>query len=668
MKAALQTAGDGWATDSRGRRRLRTLKAVCDTLIPAVRQPEHAPSFGGFWVRTASDMGVDRAAAGWIETALPDEDRDGLKQLLDLLGLMGFAGWPAGMREGLLRNIRGPNDVAKGVRGLAELSIGLFYGLPEDDGSNANWGVLGYPGPPEISPPADRPRIKPVVPPSSDDELELRADVCIVGSGSGGGVIAGVLAQAGLDVVVLEAGGHYEEHNFPAAEIPAYQAMYWRGGWTLSEDGRLKIGAGATLGGGSTINWSNCVQPPAWVRREWADEFGLKDVDTSAFDEHLSAVSERISATADCSDPNGPNSRMADGAEALGWSIRCAERNTDSATYDPETAGHMGFGDRSGSKQGTLNTYLQDAAAHGAQILVNTKAQRVLTRGGRASGVVAEMDLGARRVPVTVHADTVVVAAGALETPGVLLRSGIGGPAVGRYLRVHPVCSMIGVYDDDQRAWWGPPHSRIIDEFAAGDGGYGFLIEGLQYGSGYAAGSIPWHSGRDHKVLMSGFQRAAALIGLVRDRGSGTVTVDDDGEVLVSYPLDDSHDVESLRTSMWAMTKLHEAAGARGVFDLTHGRRSMWRAGQSVDAFIESARRIPSHLPYRVLGSAHQMGSARMGTDPATSVADPEGRLHDTPGVWIGDASAFPTATGANPMVTCMALARRTATAILAAR
>lgn len=666
MKQSLEAAAATWENDRRGRRRLATMKALADTFVPAVKQPRNAPAFGGFWHRTGSDYGIDRAGAGWIESRLPSPLREQMIQFVDLLGVSGITALPVGARDALLRSIRGDHDLARGVAGLAEIFTGLFYGLADENGRNPNWEVLGYAGPPDIATPPDLPRLHPLRPETTDDELTLTADVCIVGSGAGGSVIAATLAQAGLEVVVVEAGGHYEEHNFPRDEIPAYQAMYWRGGWAMSDDWRVKIGAGSTLGGGTTVNWSNTVQPPDWVRREWADDHGLKDVDTPAFDEHIDAVKTRISANLQCSDSNGPNARMEEGAEALGWSWRCATRNADESTYDAETVGHIGFGDRSGSKQATLGTYLHDAEKAGARILVNTRVQRVDTAGGRAAGVSGTYNDGTRQVRVTVKAPTVVVAAGALETPAVLLRSGIGGPAAGRNLRLHPVCSLIGSYDDDQRAWRGAPHTRIVDEFAQSNGGYGFLIEGLQYGPGYLAGGLPWQSGHDHKVVISGLSRAATWIGLVRDVGGGRVTLDDKGDSLVTYPLDEPRDIATVQHAHQSLAKLHEAAGARAIVDLTAYKRNVWTRGQSIDDFIDRGRSVPFHLPYRVLGSAHQMGSARMGSDPATSVADPEGRLHDTPGVWIGDTSAFPTASGSNPMLTCMALARRTAAAILA--
>lgn len=663
MRDGLEQAAQEWSAGRKGQRRLDVLRVLCDTYVPPVEPPRAAPP-DPFWSRAASDLRVERAVAGYIATRLPDEDRAGLEQFLDVLALSGFARLPLAARTRAVKALRQTAaDVARGLDGLRALTLLHFYALPDESGTNPNWALLGYPGPPAATPPAKR-HVHPFTPTPGTSYVPLQADVCVIGSGSGGGVVAGVLAQEGKDVVVLEAGADLEETDFSGFELDAYRDLYWRGGFTPTDDGTVAMIAGATLGGGSTVNWTNCVRPAAVVREQWARTFGLHGLDTAAFDEHLDAVSERISVNADCSDRNGPNARLAEGAAAHGWSHRPARRNTDPATYDPAVAGHMGFGDVTGSKQSTPRTFLADADRANARVLVRCRARRILVSEGRAAGVEGVLDDGRR---VIVRAPTVVVAAGALETPALLLRSGIGGPAVGRYLRLHPVPALAGYYPEEQRAWWGPPQAVVVDEFADLAEGHGFLLECPHFGTGLFAASTPWRSGRDHKVLAGRGAYMSPFIAIVRDRGGGEVTVDDAGEAVVRYPLDDALDREHLLEALRTMARVHEAAGARAILDLAP-RRAFWRRGTDLDTFVKQLEREEFGVAHgRTLFSAHQMGTARMGTDPATSVADPEGQMHDTPGVWIGDTSAFPTASGANPMLTCMALARRTAHAVLAA-
>jgi choline dehydrogenase-like flavoprotein len=242
----------------------------------------------------------------------------------------------------------------------------------------------------------------------------------------------------------------------------------------------------------------------------------------------------------------------------------------------------------------------------------------------------------------------------------VLLRSGIGGPATGDYLRLHPCTATLGDYGTDQQSWWGAPHAGMIDEFAGVDDGYGFLIEGAQYTTGIGASAIPFTTGAAHKQAMVDFRNGATFISLVRDHGHGKVTIDAAGQTVPWYAVTDARDVANSYRGLEAQIRLHQAAGARRIQILAQGLPT-WRAGDDLETFVARSRRVPLRAGGAKLFCAHQMGTCRMGRDPQTSVADPRGELHDTPGVWIGDASAFPTPSGTNPMITIMALASRTA-------
>jgi choline dehydrogenase-like flavoprotein len=193
----------------------------------------------------------------------------------------------------------------------------------------------------------------------------------------------------------------------------------------------------------------------------------------------------------------------------------------------------------------------------------------------------------------------------------------------------------------------------------------GFLMETAQYTTGAAAGFVPFTTAGAHKELLSLFANASTMLSLVRDHGHGRVTIDAAGEAVPTYAVTDEVDLANLRLGVAAQARAHQAAGAVQVAALAEGVPT-WRWGDDVDAYIAQLQTIPFRLGGYRMFSAPQMGSCRMGSDPQTSVAGPSGELHDTPGVWIGDGSAFPSPSGVNPMLSIMPLAHRTAEAIAA--
>ena len=465
-----------------------TLRALCDTLIPSLAVPGDKADF---YARAASDLGVPDAVEQAMGATIPEEQLEGLRGLLDAIAAEGLGDAAPPAREAIVLGFMnaGPEALA-GMSALKGLALMLFYGMPDPQtGRNPNWAAIGYPGP--VSAPPGAPKTISLVRPTTD-EMVFDADVCVVGSGAGGGVIAGTLATEGKHVVVLEMGGYFNESDFNQLELWGYENLFLGGGLIATQDGSLGLMAGSNLGGGTTVNWTNCIRTRDNVREQWEREFGLEGLAGSDYDAHLDAVWQRLGVNDKCSDYNGPHQRMQEACKALGYDFARITRNADPDAYDPESAGFLSFGDQSGSKLGTMKTYLQDAFDHGAQVLARCRAERILVEAGRAAGVEGTYtDPSGRTAHIVVRAPQVVAACGALETPALLLRSGIGGPAVGDYLRLHPGGGVLGVYDEPQKAWWGAPQTALSREFADLEDGYGFLVESAPSMPGLAAATVP---------------------------------------------------------------------------------------------------------------------------------------------------------------------------------
>ena len=235
------------------------LAAVCDTVVPAI---EVQPDPDGFFARKASDLLVPHALEQVI-AGMPEENRMGMLALLDGLAQQGFVHASRLSREQIMKSTSLMRaDAAAGIAALQGLTLYLYYGLPDERGQNPNWKTFGFPGP--LSAPPQNP--KPIETYVPDGDATLEADVVVVGSGAGGGVMAGCLSERGLKVVVLEAGGYFDDADFLQLELPAYQNTYWRGGPTPTADMNISLQAGFCLGGGTVINWTNSLRTKPWVR------------------------------------------------------------------------------------------------------------------------------------------------------------------------------------------------------------------------------------------------------------------------------------------------------------------------------------------------------------------------------------------------------------------
>lgn len=631
-----------------------TLDAVCEAILPALDGPRAADVPESLRAG-AYERGITEAVAAAVP-GLPAHAAGAVAELLAGLDAIAFAEQNFERRTVLLREAADGHPRARfALKQLKAMVFGLLLAAVDDDGHNPVWAAIDYPGPASPPPsPRQAPKVLPTVP-VGPGATTLEADVCVVGSGAGGSVIAARMAQSGRSVLVVEAGPYRNEADFDQLESSG-AGMYLGGGGLWSEEGEIGLLAGSTLGGGTVINSMVCLRPPKDIRREWASA-GLHGLDGPDFDKQVDRVWERLAVNTGATHYNVNTKRMIDGLTACGYGHERLPRNA-SSDDDPRHCGYCNSGCQQGRKQSTLNTYLEDAAAAGARFVADCHVDRILVERGRAAGVEGVVQTAAGKARLVVRAPIVVVAAGGIESPALLLRSGIGGPAVGRHLRLHPAWMVTGVYHEAIEAWRGQVQAAASFDLTRSESGVGFLVETLGLSPAVWAANAPFTDGARHRRELLKLRHMASWHAISHDHGSGQVVIDRDGRALVRWRLDDEVDRRVALRAHLELARLHRAAGAREIFPF-HWNGPRWHDGEPFEVFLDALRAVPPQ-EYTAF-SAHQMSSCRMGSDPSRSVADGRGELHDVPGVWIGDASALPSAPGINPMITIMALAERTA-------
>lgn len=640
--------------------KLRAFDLMVDTILPAV--PGEHPA----WTTPGAALGLSAALPAVYEALPHERDRKDLALFLGLLDssagglfLFGraakFTSLAPDHRSAALRAMEANRMeiVRKGVRALKTLAAFLWVTTDDPLRPPLAWEAMAYPGP--DGPPRSVP--KPITTEGVSRDTTIDCDVVVIGSGAGGGTAAAVLTAAGLDVTVLERGRYSNESDFTHLESDAYRSMYLDGGLGSTSDGGVLMLAGSTLGGGTVINYTTSLATPDPVREEWDRAAGLPEVFTGdGYASSLESVQERMGVNHGNCIPSVRDQVLEKGIRNLGWHLDEMPRNAAGCT--DQACGYCTMGCRLGAKRSTLTTYLQDAAEGGARLIVDADVRLVDTETGRATGVVARV--GGHSL--IVRARAVVLAAGALNTPALLHRSGLGGRAAGRYLRIHPVTALWGRFEERVDPWSGTLQTRYSDEFADLDGhGYGFRFETAPVHPLFPAAYVGWEDGPSFKrdVLGLGYLGVAGI--LLRDRDHGRVAVRRDGSPLWKYRIsgfDQAHVREGVRRA----AELLAAAGAIEVFSSTI-RPARWIPGQgTIDDLMAGTDAIgygPNQTSYL---SFHQMGSARMGVDPGNSVVDAENQAHDTAGLYVMDGSCFPTASGVNPMISIAAIAHRGAT------
>ena len=543
------------------------------------------------------------------------------------------------------------------------LSLLAFLGDTEVDGTNPVWPEIGYPGPVSAPPPTP----KSIRTTTLDGDTTLSCDAVVIGSGAGGGVVAGELSAAGKDVIVLEEGGYYNEADFNQLELSMMRKLYYQGGFAATSDAATALIAGGCLGGGTVVNYSTSFRSPDWLREEWANRYGLTAFASDEYTASMDAVYERLGVNLSHNRVSARERVLERGIRQLGWHAAYMPRNVQGCTQDA-ACGFCGYGCQIGAKQSTLKTYLMDAYRRRARIVVNCTVDRVLVENGRAVGVratVRQPEMPA--FTLIVRSRAVVAAAGAIGTPALLLRSAVPSKAVGKSLRLHPSTAVSGIFDEEIRPWEGTLQAVYSDEFVDLDGNhFGPKIESAPLHPALLALVTPWREPDHYSRLMRSLPNLSITGILLRDSGEGRVTTRD-GTARVDYRLS-RPDLANLRKGIEAGVRILEAAGAKQIFT-SQAAFVAYRPGQrgGVDAFMDDVDRNGYGAGQMAYVSFHQMGSCRMGNDPTTSVIGPDHEAHAVKGLFVADASAFPSASGVNPMITIMAMAHRASRFIAAA-
>ncbi|MGE5101506.1 MAG: GMC family oxidoreductase N-terminal domain-containing protein [Deltaproteobacteria bacterium] len=654
------------ATKTLTPRERATLAALTEAFQPALTAESGDDPV--LFAATAAQLGVPEAAEQAI-ALLASQQRAELRQLLALLdsGLvgLGLTGTMLGatrmtlaQRERLLLALANSSipQLRSGFQALKRLANFLSYSVTDSLGDNVTWAAIGY-RPSPLPPPGPAAlRIRPISTPTT-----LDCDVCVVGSGAGGGVVAADLAARGIRVIVLEAGPGDQAADFSQRELESTQRLFLDAGLTATRDLSVSILAGACLGGGTAINWQTSLRTPDNVRDEWSENSGCSVFIDDRFTRATEMVWARSGVSTDESVVNANNAPLRRGCESLGYEWSPIARN--SRDCDATQCGYCTFGCRVGGKQATTVTFLADAQRCGdTTIVANCAAQGVTMANGRVTGVSAiARDGRGWETPVTIRAPIVVVAAGGIQSPALLLRSGLTLPQLGRNLFLHPTSAIAGLYADRVEAWTGPPQSIVSNHFAAVSGNYGFRLETAPTHPGLLALAMPWTGARAHRRLMQRCARASAIIALTRDASGGQVRVRRDGTAVIDYRPGRAEQ-RLIAQGIAAATRVHLAAGAEEVLTLhTRGlslRQTSATTARDVDAFCERLMREPLTDNRSLLFSAHQMGTCRMGRDARTAVCDENGQVFGVRGLFVADASAFPASSGVNPMITVMALAK----------
>lgn len=534
------------------------------------------------------------------------------------------------------------------LRGLLRILEALCYVYYYSDPQVAR--DVGY-DEKEPQPPLRSPVPAGIVVDGDGDRVE-EVEVCVIGSGAGGAVVAAELAEKGHQVLILEEGPYFSIPDFDDNTVSINQKMYRDGGFVNTYGNPpILLPTGCCVGGTTVINSGTCYRTPDAVIAKWQAE-GLSSITGETLRPYFERIETRLGIAPVPEPVFGVNNEtILRGIQALGFTGEPLARNAPGC----KGSGHCIYGCPIGAKQSMERSYIPAALAAGARLYAQCKVETLTRKGDRITEVKAQFyRVKGVKAPgtLTVRAKIVIVACGTLTTPLLLRHNRLGRESgqLGKNLSLHPATKTVGLFEREISGIQGVPQGLGMENFHE----EGLLFEGVFLPPSALSANILLPP-RQHRELMEAYRHIGIFGFLVSDTSRGEVHALPNQRPLIIYNMN-RRDVAVFAKGLALCAEISFAAGAKRVLLTTH-RLSQLDSPADIARF-KAAKIRASDLE---VSAFHPLGTARMGVDPRRSVIDEQLRVHDLANLYIADGSIFPSSLGVNPQESIMAFAARLA-------
>ena len=479
-----------------------------------------------------------------------------------------------------------------------------------------------------------------------ENSIPKNLEVAVIGSGAGGGIAANLLNQK-YEV------GIFDKGHFPNGETNnetfGYHNFYETNAIQQTRGYKVQLLAGMGIGGGTSINWTTSLRTPDNILSEW-DALTQQNnhFNSDSFNKSLDYICQNLNVDVANNKIPQKEIKLAQGLELNKTSYKIIPRNTKN--NDCLESGFSTFGHSDDTINSSYKSWFSKDKFNEENIYSNTHVKSLSISNGKATHVNVEHNGQSYSVAV----EKVILASGSLNTPKILLNSGYKNKHLGQHLKLHPVSGVAGKFSELQNPWAGSMQGIYSDDNLFRKDNYGYLLEGLPMHPSLFFPFFP-NNQDNFGDFISSYNYWSGSIVLTSDTSSGSI-INKNPQHLWKYNLN-NFDHGNLLHGIETLVKANFLAGAEEIMVATsptmHWKRE---SNEDIESFIGKVRKVRNE-PFRILlGSAHQMGTARIHPNPSEGVVDLNGKVHGLKNVYITDSSTFPRCSGVNPMITIQAM------------